>query len=223
MKSSNTCSLFSRLIVLSLSISLLCFQTMIASTLPAKGVAAAEITVTGQSDGGEKPFVVVNGERAFNGRTFFSNGTISTTETSSATVSLGKLGRINLAPSSSLSLSFSEGRIACELSKGNVSVSNMDGVSVTIDTPHDSITNEGNASSRFAVSVLGDRTDVAVISGTLRYHGGAEIVSKDDDDNDDDDMWDDWETWGTIALIAAGVVIVVLLVDKDDDTVSPVR
>lgn len=223
MKSSNVCLVFSRLIVFSLSVSLVCVQSMFAFALPAKGAAGAEITVTGQRDGAERPFVVVNGERAFSGRTFFSNGTISTTETSSATVSLGKLGRIILAPASSLSLSFSEGRIAGVLSKGNVSVSNMDGVSVKIDTPHDSVTNDGSSSSRFTVTVLGDQTDVAVETGTVRYRNGAEIASKKDDDDDDDDDWKGWATVLVIGGAIAAVVVIIALSDNDDDTVSPVR
>jgi len=223
MKSSNARLLFSRLIVFSLSISLLCVQTMVAFALPGKAAAGAEISVTGPRDGGERPSVVVNEERAFSGRTFFSDGTISTSETSSATVSLGKLGRIILAPSSSLSLSFSEGRIDGALSTGNVSVSNMDGVSVKIDTPHDSITNEGNASSRFTVSVVGDQTAVAVENGTVRYRNGAEIASKQDDDDDDDD--DDWKGWATVAVIGGAIaaVVVIIALSDDDDTVSPVR
>lgn len=221
MKSSNLRLLFSRLTVFSLTISLLCVQTMIATASP--GASAAEITVTGPTDGGEKPFVVVNGERAFSGRTFFSSGTVATSETSSATVSLGKLGRVILAPSSSLSLSFSEGRIQGTLSKGNANITNLEGVSVKIDTPHDSVTTEGNAASRFTVSVLGNRTGVAVESGTVRYNNGAAIASKQDDDDDDDDD-KAWWIWGTVAIVAAAVILVIVLNDDDDDEiVSPIR
>ena len=219
MKSSNV-RLFSRLVVFSLVISLLSVQTMIASALPAKGVSAAEITVSGQGNGGEKPFVVVNGERAFNGRTFFSNGNVATTESSSATISLGKLGRIDLAPSSSLTLSFSEGQIEGVLTKGNVSISNTDGVAVKIDTPNDSVTNEGTGASRFTVSVLGNQTGVSVANGIVRHNGG-ELAKHDDDDDDEE-----WKTWAAVAVIGgiiAAVVVVIALSDDDDDTVSPVR
>lgn len=222
MKSSGVSLVFSRLVVFSLAISLLCVQTMIASALPAASVAAAEVTVIGPREGGEKPFVLVNGERAFSGRTFFSNGTVSTTETSTATVSLGKLGRITISPSSSLSLSFSEGLISGTLSKGNVSVTNIDGVSVKIDTPHDSVTNEGTSASRFTVAVTGDQTGVAVESGTVRYNNGAEVASKQDDDDDDDDDWKPWAVVGVIGGAIAAVVIIVALSD-DDEVVSPVR
>ena len=223
MKSSNVSILSSRLIVFSLLISLVSVQTMFA-TSPGKAVAAAEITVNGTADAGEKPFVEVNGERAFSGRSFFSNGTVATTDTSSATISLGKLGRIYLAPASSLSLDFTDGRISGVLSKGNVSVASTDGVSVKIDTPNDSIATEGTASSRFTVSVVGDRTGVAVENGAVRSSDGAKIAGKQDDDDDDDDYSKIWWGVGIAAAVAAVIIIVVVTSDDDDDdTVSPIR
>ena len=222
MKNSNVGLMFSRFFVFSLLLSLLTYQTTTAFTLPARGAAAAEIMVTGQADAGEKPFVVVNGERAFNGRTFFSNGTIATTETSSATINLGKLGRVKLAPSSSLTLSFSDGSITGVLSKGQVSISNVEGVSVKIDTPNDSIKNDGNSESQFAVAVAGDKLAVNVVKGTVTNSSGKAI--QDDDDDDDDD--DHWKAWAWTAVIVGAVVTIILIVtlgDDDDDTVSPVR
>jgi hypothetical protein len=213
---------FSRLIVFTLLISLLGVQTMIGSTLPARAVSAAEITVTGPRQDGEKPFVLVNGEQAFSGRSFFSDGSIATTETSSATFSLGKLGRIDLAPASALSLSFSDGRIAGTLSKGSITVSNMEGVAVTINTPNDSITNSGTSSSQFTVAVVDNKTGVAVEHGTVLSSDGKAISSKQNDD-DDDDHWKPWATVAVIGGIIAAAVIIIALSDDDDDTVSPVR
>lgn len=219
MKNTNVGLMFSRFLVFSLLLSLLSFKTATAFTLPARAAAAAEITVTGQADAGEKPFVVVNGERAFNGRTFFSNGTISTTETSSATINIGKLARVELAPSSSLTLSFAEGSVTGSLSKGQVSVSNVEGVSVKIDTPNDAIKNDGNAASKFSVGVAGDKTAVAVAKGSVTNNSGATM--QDDDDDDDDDHW---KAWAWVAVIAAAVIIIVVIAtNDDDDTVSPVR
>ena len=224
MKNSNVGLLFSRLLVFSLLLSLLAFRTTTAFTLPARGAAAAEIMVTGQSDAGEKPFVIVNGERAFNGRTFFSNGTISTTETSSATITIGKLGRVELAPASSLSLTFSDGSISGVLSKGQVSVANVKGVSVRIETPDDSIKNDGSSASRFAVAVSSGHTGVAVMKGTVSNNSGQAIKDDDDDDDDDDDHWKAWAWGGVIAAAAVAIILIVVLTDDDDDdTVSPVR
>ena len=220
MKSSNVCSLFSRVVVLSISLSLICVQSAFAFALPGT-VSAGEITVSGSKEGAERPFVVVNGERAFSGRTFFSDGKVETTDGTTATVNLGKLGRIQLAPSSSLTLSFAEGRIAGTLSKGNVSVSNTEGVAVTIDTPNDSVRNEGTSASRFSVSVADGKTAVAIENGTVRSNGGT-LAKQDDDDDDDDDNWKAWAWVGVIGGII-GTVIIWKVLDDEDEVVSPVR
>lgn len=194
---------------------------MVALASPNNGIAAAEITVSGPREGSERAFVVVNGERAFSGRSFISDGTIATTETSSATVSLGKLGRVELAPSSSLTLSFSENRITGQLSKGTISVSNTEGVAVSVNTPHDVVANEGNSASRFTISVVGERTGVAVQSGNVSHNGQVAARQDDDDPNDDDDYWKIWAWVGVIGGVVATILIVRALDDEDD--VSPVR
>ncbi len=89
---------------------------------------AGEIVVTGNNANSD---VTLNGERALNGRTFFSSGVI-TTKDSAATIKLEKLGYINLSPNSTLSLNFSENNISGELTAGNVQVFNNDGVAVNI-------------------------------------------------------------------------------------------
>jgi hypothetical protein len=222
MRSSNLSQSLSRLVVSSLVVSLLFFQTIIAkASAVARTAAAAEITVFGPSDNGERPFVEVNGEQAFSGRTFFSNGTINTTDTNSATISLGRIGRLELAPSSSLVLSFDNGRIGGTLSKGSLTISNTDGVDVEINTPTDTVTNESGAASRFTVVATGSKAGVAVASGAVRANG-ARVAVKDDDDDDDDD--DYWKIWATVGVVVGAVVLVVLLNNNDDDdVVSPVR
>lgn len=88
-----------------------------------------EITVSGS---GGTPFVLLNGENAFTGRTFFSNGTIATPENTTSTVKLGKLGYITMSPNTTLSLSFDEKTISGTLSAGDIKVFNADGVDVKI-------------------------------------------------------------------------------------------
>ena len=88
-----------------------------------------EITVSGN---GSTPFVMLNGENAFTGRTFFSNGTIATPENTTSTVKLGKLGYITMSPNTTLNLSFDEKTISGTLSAGNINVFNADGVDVKI-------------------------------------------------------------------------------------------
>ncbi len=91
-----------------------------------------EITVSGNTVGGAAPSVLLNGESAFSGRTFFSNGTITTPENITSTVKLGKAGYITMSPNTTLSLSFDEKTISGTVSNGDVKVFNAEGVTVNV-------------------------------------------------------------------------------------------
>lgn len=77
---------------------------------------AGELLVSG------KNVVTVNGEAAQNGRSIFSSSTIATPADSSAIINLGKIGKIELAPDTTLSLSFSDKGISGNLISGQVTV-----------------------------------------------------------------------------------------------------
>src|SRR2546421_7176231 len=84
-------------ITLSLALAILCTYTMVALAAP-QGQAGptGDLSVVGE--------VSVNGTSAISGATVFSDSTIATGQNSSAVVSLGKLGRVELLPNSSLKL-----------------------------------------------------------------------------------------------------------------------
>jgi hypothetical protein len=220
MKSINNSSVFSHLIVFVLTIAILTGQTMFVLALPEKNSAAGEITVTATADASAKPFVLVNGEQAFSGRTFFSNGTITTPESSSASIDFGKIGRINLGPASSLTLSVTETTISGTLSTGTVRVANGEGVGVKIVTPDDTVSNEGTSASRFTVNVVSDASSVVAQSGAVRYNNGATLARQDDDDDDDDGM-----IWLPVVVFGGAIAAVLFfsVLKDDDDVVSPIR
>lgn len=85
---------------------------------------AGELSVSGKIVNGETPFVKVNGEAAQSGRSIFSSSTIATPENASATVNIGRVGKIELAPNTTLALSFDERRINGDLLAGRVTVLN---------------------------------------------------------------------------------------------------
>lgn len=97
---------------------------MIASysmiTLAGTGKAAGELSVFGKTANGETPFVLVNGEAAQNGRTIFSNSNISTSESVSALVNMGTAGQIEIAPATTLSLSFDDAGSTGILTAGSI-------------------------------------------------------------------------------------------------------
>ena len=81
--------------------SCLCVAVLVTYSMVAlanSGKIAGELTVSGKDVKGETPFVLINGEAAKSGRSVFSSSTIVTPDDAIAVVSLGKLGKIELAP-----------------------------------------------------------------------------------------------------------------------------
>ncbi len=90
------------------------FAASSLTTLAAPGkTIMGELTVNGAD-------VTVNGETANTGRTIFSSNTIATPANSGAIVNLGALGQIELAPNSSINLTFDENGISGTLTSGQV-------------------------------------------------------------------------------------------------------
>lgn len=191
-----------------LAMVILTTSSMIALAGTDKKSLMGEITVSGQAANGGAASVMLNGESAFTGRTFFSSGTIATPENVNSTVSLGKLGSINLSPNTTLSLSFDEKTISGNLSAGQIRVFNAEGVEVKIQTNAGLVTNESNLAKSFTVN--------------------AEKASRQDDD-DKNDGTDGNSPLGPILVfsgIVATAVILVLVYNNDDEdsvAISPIR
>ncbi len=179
-----------------------------------------EITVTGAN----KAFITLNGDQAFSGRTFISSGTISTPEATNASIKLGKVGFINLAPKSVLSLSFDEKSITGTLSEGSVKVFNNDGIEVKITTPQGVIGNDSTDESAFTVNVENGAVSSSAQKGSVSLNNGNTVVAvKAAQDADTDGN----SALGPL-LILAGIVtvaVVYVIVSNNDDNniVSPVR
>lgn len=160
-------------------------------TLASTGKTAGELSVFGTTANGTTPFVLVNGEAAQNGRTIFSTSNISTSETISAVVNMGKAGKIELAPSTTLSLSFDEFGAHGVLSSG-------------------SVTSVGNNS----ISIqLADGASVDLGAGESVTAAGA----KAQDDDADEGAGGAWLPWAIIfGGAAAGIIWIA--VDGDNKT-----
>lgn len=187
---------------LSLMFAVFAATSLVASAAPEKGVSMGELTVSSAVANGNEASVLLNGEKVINGRTFFSADTIATDSNSSATIKLGKLGSVSVAPNSVVSLSFGENAINGTLSNGQVNVINADGVSVNI------VNLQGAAANQIGAGVY------SVDSNSLPAQ-------------DDDKV----SNGGQLALILVFVGVVaattIYLVTRDDDnagtTASPVR
>jgi hypothetical protein len=144
------------------------------------GKVAGDLTVLGN---GSSATVFVNGESAKSGRSIFSSSTIVTSG-SSAIVSLGKLGKVEVAPNSTFTLNFDENGISGDLTSGKLTV----------------------ISSSLPVSV---QTLAGLVSANAGEMVSAASNAKQDDDDDDDDD-DGGAAWWLFAIGMGGAVAGIL-------------
>jgi len=157
-------------IAFSVAVAVLSVYSMVALATPGQK-ASGELSVSGQ--------VTVNGQAAISGATVFSDSVITTAANSSATISLGKLGRVELLPNSSAKLSFSEGNISASLDAGRIQISTLSGVSAIVTTTDGNAVADAHQAATFMVDVECGNTIVASQGGSveLRAGGGTKAVA----------------------------------------------
>ncbi|MGA9998375.1 MAG: FecR domain-containing protein [Pyrinomonadaceae bacterium] len=137
---------------------------MVALATQGQQGPSGELSVSGQ--------VTVNGQNAISGATVFSDSTVTTAKGSSAVVSLGKLGRVELQPDSSLKLAFNETSINGMLDAGRVRVSTPAGVSVNITTKDGTVVADGSQATAFTVDTECGNTVVMTQTGSATLRAG---------------------------------------------------
>ena len=142
---------------------LLCVSSMIALAGPL--VAGAEITVTGQ--------VTVNGQAAVSNSTITSGSSITTAKGSSAVVSLGKLGRVEVQEDTTMTLNFTDNSIIAMLSDGKTRIANAAGVAATVTTKHATTIADSSQANNFFVQTACANTWVDTTSGNVTMREGA--------------------------------------------------
>lgn len=123
-----------------------------------------EITVTGQ--------VTVNGSAAVSNSTVVSGSTIVTGANSSAVVSLGKIGRVELAADSNITLKYTDNNMVGILSSGKARVTNGIGVATTITTKDAAIIADAGQANSFLVEIECSHTHVETASGLVTMRSG---------------------------------------------------
>jgi FecR protein len=153
-------------IAASVAVAVLSVYSMVVLASPGLK-ASGELSVSGQ--------VAVNGQKVISGGTLFSDSVITTAEKSSATVSISKLGRVELAPNSSLRLSFSAKSISGLLESGSARVSSLAGVSVNISTKDGVVVVDGSQATSFTVNTAHGNTVVTTESGIAELRAGSAV------------------------------------------------
>lgn len=151
---------------------------------------AQTVTVTGkvtlkQADGTEVPpkstlvgsnQVTINGTSAISGATVFSDSTVTTAKGSSAVVSLGKLGRVEVMPDSTMKLSFTDSSVNVSmLEAGRVRVSSSSGVGATATTNDGEVTTKGSGENVFTIDTTCGNTLVSVKKGRVELRAGNSV------------------------------------------------
>jgi len=154
-------------IAASLSVAVLSVYSMIALAAPGAKGPSGELLISGQ--------VTVNGQKAISGGTVFSDSIIATADLSSATVSISKLGRIQLAPNSGLTLSFSHNAITGILDSGVAHVSTLAGVSVNLTTKDGAVVVDGSQATSFSVTAKNGTTVVTTEAGLTELRSGGAV------------------------------------------------
>lgn len=175
------------------------FTTASLVVLAAPGRVVAELTVSGKAVNGEAPVVLVNGEASKSGRSVFSSSTVATPEETTAILSIGNAGQLQLEPNSSLNLVFDDSSVDAELSSGRLTVLGSLGT-VNVRTNDGKITTVNPGES---------------IDASGQAQGGRQTTSNSDK----------YLLWALLAGGAAAAIIIIAVSQGggDDNVVSPNR
>ncbi len=148
---------FRRIVAIILGVALSSIGAPIPSTTIAGALPKANVTKDDTSLKGQllvNGSVTLNGKRAITGTTVLNDSRISVACVggNSATVNLGKLGRLELAAGAQMVVRFSEGLISGELIAGKAIVNNATGVKVAITTPEGLSAADGKEAAALSVA-----------------------------------------------------------------------
>ena len=186
----NSKTWISKALSMCLAVAILVTYSMVA--LAGTDKIAGELLVTGKNINGQTPVVLVNGEAAQSGRSIFSSNTITTPDNASAVINLGKIGKIELAPNTTFTLSFSDKGISGSLSAGRVTVL--------------------GASDTVAIKTVDGK------SVNLKVGESATALGSKKDDDDDKDGGSAWWIWA--AIFGGAIAGIVIAATSDNNRVA---
>ncbi len=145
-------------------------MTLIFSNIPQNAQrVAGDLWLTGA--------VTMNGTAVTSGMTVFNNSQVKTARGGSATVNLGKLGRIKLEPESEMVLQFANGLIGGNQLAGLTAISANKGIRSKVTTPHVLVEADGTDVGLVSIDVKPEYTCVVVNRGSVRLTASKKISS----------------------------------------------
>jgi hypothetical protein len=204
------------------AVAILSVYSMVVLASPAAKAPSGELSIAGQ--------VTVNGESAVSGGTVFTDSLITTAEKSNATVNLSKLGRVELAASSNLKLSFTEKSIMGLLESGTVHVWTVAGTSVNFTTKDGIVVVDGTQATSFTINVVKGITSISTQSGVAQLHVGSAVKqvaagesatagtpNPKNDPGDDDDKMSSGELAAFLIAGGAAAALIFWALTHDND------
>jgi hypothetical protein len=155
-------NLIKKSVTLMTAVAFWCVTSMVALAAP-KDITG-DITISGQ--------VTVNGQSIVSNSTVVSGSSIVTGDNSTAVISLGKTGRVEVLANSNITLKFNDSGITGILSEGKARVSNAAGVATTVTTKDATVLADSGQANSFAVEVECSHTHVDTISGLVTMRSG---------------------------------------------------
>ena len=155
-----------KFIATAVAVAVLSVYSMVVLASPG-AKASGELSVSGT--------VTVNGQKVISGGTVFSDSTISTAAQSSASVSISKVGRVELAPNTNLRLNFAENSITALLETGSAQVATLAGTTVNLTTKDGVVIVDGKQATTFTVSATRGRTSVTTLAGVAQFKAGGSV------------------------------------------------
>ncbi|MEO6393354.1 MAG: hypothetical protein ABIP75_16010 [Pyrinomonadaceae bacterium] len=150
-------------IAVTLAVAVLSVYSMAVLAAPGAQRSSGELSVSGQ--------VSLNGQSAISGATIFSDSTVTTGANSSAVVSLGKLGRVEVLANSSVKIAFTDGSFSTQLDAGRVRVNSAAGTTATVTTKDGVVVADSTQTDLFTVDVECGNTTVATQTGIAALRG----------------------------------------------------
>jgi len=201
-----------------LSVAVLSVYSMIALASPEAKVASGELSISGQ--------VTVNGQKVISGGTLFSDSVIVTSDNSSATVNISKLGRVQLSPNSTLMLSFTDKALTGQLDSGIANVSTLAGISVNLTTKDGSVVVDGSQATSFTVNAKRGNTMVSTLAGLVELRAGGAVkqiaagesgTAGTPNPQADEDKGLSSGALAVLLIAAGGAVVAAILATREDE------
>jgi hypothetical protein len=157
-----------KFIAVVVAVAVLSVYSMVVLAAPG-AKASGELSVSGQ--------VTVNGQKVISGGTLFTDSTVSTATQSTASVSIGKVGRLDLAPNSNIRIAFSNNSINAMLETGSATVSTLAGVTVNFTTKDGTVVVDGSQATTFTATANASkgRTAISTVAGVAQLHTGNSV------------------------------------------------